>query len=361
MKKRKTTKTGKCGYTLMLVSMALSALFLTAGKHEHKGREEMPLQAGKEAIEIGLGNLERREQPEDTRPDTGGGQKTAGIATTDGVIIYEHDLLYSMQSYYKDEEVPYVDEETFGLIWEAYKGMDYTVECKKGDPEVYEEYKQKFWQMLQNEIPFLNPKTGEETYLKDWRDPNGNRMMAYREKSKYLFFDVNGDGLPELCYDDSTLVYAYDAGIAVFAYDADTDQVTLWTWTKEIAGTRTGYNYDNTDSNDEIREFFRFDEDGDIEAEILLWKESAGMSRYNDINMVMLPYHADSEKRPEVTEKMKQQGIYEESSGQWLFRITDDQYEMLAEPLGDLIGLALHRQWESEYTYEGLFGEYMTE
>ena len=98
--------------------------------------------------------------------------------------------------------------------------MDYTVECKKGDPKVYEEYKQKFWQLFQNEIPFLNPKTGEEIYLKCWRDLNGNHMMAHYEQSSYLFFDVNGDGLPELCYDDST---------AVFAYDANTDQVTLWT------------------------------------------------------------------------------------------------------------------------------------
>lgn len=116
MKKRKTMKTGKCGYTLMLVSLALSALFLTAGKHEHKGREEMPLQAGKEAVEIGLGNLERQEQPENPEPAAGDGQKTAGITITDVVIIYEHDLLNSMRSYYKDEEVLFVDAETFGLI-----------------------------------------------------------------------------------------------------------------------------------------------------------------------------------------------------------------------------------------------------
>lgn len=352
MRRRKITKTGKRGYTLILVSLALSSLFLTAGRQERKGWEEMPLQAGKETVEIGLGNLERQEQPENSEPTVGNGQKTAGITITDGVIIYEHDLLNSMRSYYKDGEVLFVDEETFGLIWEAYREMDYTVECKKGDPEVYEEYKRKFWQLLQNEIPFLNPKTGEETYLKDWKDSNGNHMMAYREQDSYLFFDVNGDGLPELCRERDT---------AVFAYDANKDQVTLWTWTKEIAGTRTGYDYAYPDSNDEICEFFRFDEDGDIEAEILLWKENAGMSRYNDINMVMLPYHADSEKKPEVTEKMKQQGIYEESSGQWFFRVTDEQYEMLAQPLRNLIGLALQRQWESKYTYEGLFGEYMTE
>lgn len=350
MKKRKTTKTGKCRYTLMLVFLTLSALFLTAGKHERKGWEEMPLQAGKEVVKIGLDHLGRRERPENTEHGTEDGQKATEI--TDEVIIYDifdHNLPDCMWMHYEDEEVPFVDEETFELIWKAYKEMDYTVECEKGDSEVYEKYKQKFWQLLQNEIPFLNSETGEEIYLKDWKYLDGRTKLQSIEQYTYLFFDMNGDNLPELCVDMKT---------AVFAYDADADQVTLWTWTREIGGTRAGYYY--PDFYDEICEFFRFDEKGNIESEVLFWAEYADLYHY-DINMVMFPYYADSEKRPEVTEKMKQQGIYEESSGQWFFRITDEQYEMLAEPFRNLRRMANRRLWESRYTYEGLFGEYMTE
>ena len=77
--------------------------------------------------------------------------------------------------------------------------------------------------------------------------------------------------------------------------------------------------------------------------------------------MMMFPNYADREKRWEITDEMKQQGVLEESSGQWFFKITDEQFEELARPYMEALELARERRREEMYTYEELFGEYETE
>ena len=88
--------------------------------------------------------------------------------------VEDHTLLGHMWMYYEAEEIPFVDEETFELIKEAYEEVDYSAEFEKGNPEVYEEYKQKFWYLFQNKAPFLDRKTGKELYIKDWFELGGN-------------------------------------------------------------------------------------------------------------------------------------------------------------------------------------------
>lgn len=63
----------------------------------------------------------------------------------------------------------------------------------------------------------------------------------------------------------------------------------------------------------------------------------------------------------EETVKMKNQVVFEESSGQWFFKITDEQFEELAKPYMEARQLARERCREERYTYDELFGEYETE
>ena len=58
---------------------------------------------------------------------------------------------------------------------------------------------------------------------------------------------------------------------------------------------------------------------------------------------------------------MKRQGVLEESSGQWFFRITDEQFKELERPYREAREQARDRMREEGYTYEELFGEYETE
>ena len=270
-------------------------------------------------------------------------------------ILYEHTLSGKMWFYYSTEEIPYVDEETFELIRQAYDEVDYSAEFAKGNSEVYEEYKQKFRSLIQNEVPFLDKETGKELYIKDWMELHGLIVLQDFKAPytyRYYFFDMNGDGAPELCVEDVV-------GL-VFAYDPDTDQCILWTWLngKDIVGTRTAVW--NPEYDTDIYEFFRLDLYGNVELDTLFWAEYEDLY-HDDINMVMFPNYADREKRWEITDEMKKQGVFEESSGQWFFRITVEQFEELAKPYMEARQLARERSREESYTYDELFGEYETE
>lgn len=270
-------------------------------------------------------------------------------------ILYEHTLSGKMWFYYSTEEISYVDEETFELIRQAYDEVDYSAEFAKGNSEVYEEYKQKFRSLIQNEVPFLDKETGKELYIKDWMELHGLIVLQDFKAPytyRYYFFDMNGDGAPELCVEDVV-------GL-VFAYDPDTDQCILWTWLngKDIVGTRTAVW--NPEYDTDIYEFFRLDLYGNVELDTLFWAEYEDLY-HDDINMVMFPNYADREKRWEITDEMKKQGVFEESSGQWFFRITVEQFEELAKPYMEARQLARERSREESYTYYELFGEYETE
>ena len=336
-------KRKKYGYALLILCLIVFTILLSV-KHEQKrlsermalqeeeSSEEMALQAEEEKAEIESDAMIEQEEAVSEKEE----------------ILYDHTLLGHMWMYYEAEEVPFVDDETFALIREAYEEVEYSAEFEKGNPEVYEEYKQKFWSLIKNKVPFLDRETGEEVYIKDWYDSKGWYVLEDFKSSHYSYyiFDMNGDGLPELCVDG-----------CVYAYDPDMDQCILWTWLngKEIVGTRKAVW--NPDYAIDIYEFFQLDQEGDFELNTLLWAEYADLCRY-DINMVMFPNYADSEKRWEITEEMKQQGVFEESSKQWFFRITDEQFEELAKPYKEALEQARKGRWEERYTYEELFGEY---
>lgn len=338
-------KIKKYGYAVLMICLIICTILLSV-KHEQKRlSERMALQEEKASDKVEV------PAEEETVPS----ESEATIEQEESEskkekILYHHTMPGDMWMYYEAEEIPFVDDEIFALIREAYGEVEYTAEFETGNPKVYEEYKQKFWRLIKNKIPFLDRETGEEVYIKDWYDSKGWYVLEDFKSSynSYYFFDMNGDGLPELCVDD-----------CVFAYDPDTDQCILWTWLngKEIVGTQKAVW--NPDYAIDIYEFFQLDQEGDFELNTLLWAEYADLCRY-DINMVMFPNYADSEKRWKITEEMKQQGVFEESSGQWFFRITDEQFEVLAKPYKEALEQARKGRWEESYTYEELFGEYDT-
>ena len=334
----------KYGFVLLMICLSVCTILLSVKNEQKRLSERMALQEEEPSDEMAV-------QAEETVTN----RSEAMIEQEEAVsekeeILYDHTLSSHMWMYYEAEEVPFVDDETFALIREAYEEVEYSAEFEKGNPEVYEEYKQKFWGLIKNEVPFLDRETGEEVYIKDWYDSKGWYVLEDFKSShySYYFFDMNGDGLPELCVD-----------YCVYAYDSDKDQCILWTQLhgNRIVGTRKVMwkpDYDR-----DIYEFFQLDSDGNLELDALFWAQHAELHHY-DSNMVMFPNYADSEKRWEITEEMKQQGVFEESSGQWFFRITDEQFEELAKPYKEELEQAGDRMQEERYTYQELFGEYDT-
>lgn len=316
-------KIKKYGYALIIVSLIAFTVFLSV-KHEQKKVSE------EETVKT---------EPDATEEKTT--QKRTKRAKRK--IRYDHFLYREMISEdYSVEEIPFVDEETFALIREAYAEVDFSAEFEKGDPAVYEECKLAFRCMIRNETPFLDRETGEDIYIKDWID--------LEHVSGYYFFDINGDEVPELYID---YIGAKDY---VFSYDSEKDQCILWQQLAylTIIGTRKAVVHDE-DFGGITFDFVQLDSDGNVELNVMFFSQPADLY-HNDpvINMVMFPNYADREKEWELTEEMKQQGVFEASSGQWFFRITDEQFEELKKPY--IEGIDWERQRAERYTYEELFG-----
>lgn len=355
-KERKYMNLRKYGCAFMIITLVVFVFFLSMKRSERKeSLEEMILQDGERIeniVESAIKEYESAQEGEATA-DIGLNaieeQEESGSEKEVIADVEDHTLLGNMWMYYEAEEIPFVDEETFAMIREAYGEVEYTAEFETGNPEVYEDYKQKFWRLLQSEVPFLNRKTGKEMYMKDWLEQREHDLERF---TTYDFFDINGDGFPELCMDDGYAV--------VFAYDSDMDQYIVWAIPngKCIVGPRKFMWH--PDYYTTICEFSQLDSDGDLELETLFWAEHEDFYQ-EDINMVMFPNYADKKKRWEITEEMKQQGVYEESSGQWFFKITDEQFEELEKTYMEAYNLGMHRRGEVLYSYGELFGEYETE
>lgn len=266
------------------------------------------------------------------------------------VPLKTHHIFLNDVWAFVEQDIPYVDERTFEIIKSAYSEVDFTAEFEQGNRESYEDYLKKFWHLLQNDIPFWDRELNRNVFIKDWEEVYGQYATFDLRKSLYYFFDMNGDGFPELCIDPQEPV-------VIFEYDAEKDQCILWAWLggKDIIGTGKVMLHPEYESI--ICDFFQLNEYGDFELETLFWAEFFfGMGE--DINMVMFPNYLAQEKKWILTEDIKQQGILEESSGQWFFRITDEQFEELQKPYMEAYNLALERQRKEAYTYEELFGKF---
>ncbi|MCM1424457.1 MAG: hypothetical protein NC415_11695 [bacterium] len=349
--RRENMKSRKYGYALLMICLIVLTVLLSVKSEQKKLSEETALQ--EQAEELSEEAALQEEEPSEELTENIESEATSRQEESESEkeeILYEHTLEGHMWFYYEEEEVPFVDEETFALILEAYDEVEYSAEFETGNEEVYEAFKQKFWRLMNNEVPFLDRETGKEVYIRDYYEAHGWYIVRdFKSYYSYYYFDMNRDGLPELCVDG-----------CVFTYDPDMDQCSLWTWLngKQIVGTRKAIW--NPEYNIDIYEFFQLDSEGRFELDTLFWAEYAGLPGGGsyDINMVMFPNYADREKRWEITEEMKRQGVFEESSGQWFFRITDEQFEELEKPYRAALEQAGDRMREVRYTYEELFGEY---
>ena len=268
-------KIRKCGYILLIMLMILFIFFVFDNKSSRKEKaKEIVLQAGEEKA--------------NAEPDT----------TENMELIKSRYMFLNNIWIYVDEEIPFVDEEIFDIIQTAYKGVDYYAEFEKGNLKVYEEYKRKFWYMLQNEFPFQD-SGGEEKYISEWISQKGEVATADIKDCIYYLFDMNGDDLPELCINDCVET-------TVFAYNPDTNQYILWTRLGEMDMVGTKKVMWNPEFVDIICGFFQLDSNGNVELETLFWAEFFnGYGGRDDINMVMFPNYSDEEKGWDITDEMK--------------------------------------------------------
>lgn len=254
-------------------------------------------------------------------------------------------------------DLPYADDETFAIIKEAYEEVEFAGVFEKGDTSVYDDYKGVFMKLLKNEMTFYDSETGEECCLKDFEglliyDKNTERHTKYDvSQYKYIFFDIDEDGSPELGIRNSDNHNA----IYIFRYDVETEKCCLWYTmyngyyalfgSRKMAWVWDGGKYIT---------FYQLNANGEVECETFgtsNWKNDE-VSKHT----VMLPQYEDKEKEVPVTDEMKAHGIFERSTGRWFFRVTEAQYDELMEPYWEAYDLAEQEIEKVTYTYEELFG-----
>lgn len=276
---------------------------------------------------------DEREQQKDTR-------ETIEVQeeTENQYLVYDnwHSIVDQ-----EEWDMPYTDQKTFETIQSAYEEVEFFGEFEKGNLEVYDEYIELFVKLVRNEKPFWDKETGEEKYLKDYvwgGDYDAN-------VAEYYFFDVDGDSYPELGV-------VYNCQKYIFKYDSEEKKYILWyklsTW-GHLIGTRKVH-WRNLEK---YFSFYQLDENGEGKRITLFY--AAGSSEGN-IYVVMLPKYEEKEKKVEVTDEMKEQGMFVRSDSQWYFRVTGEQYEELTETYWEADFQAEEELEEVTYTYDELFG-----
>ncbi len=259
---------------------------------------------------------------------------------------------------YEYEEIPYADEDTFKTIMAAYEDIDYLGESIPASEEDYEEGLKNFARLIRNEIPFLDSETGEKMYVQESKDFG---QLHEHEWWRYFLWDINGDGTLEACMRTGNLLSGLEY---IFEYDSELDEYVMWKYGHQkgnsyVRGDYVGNGgsmwfpgYDSI-----IQEFIRMDPEGEpvFRSFFFAVREPSYHSKHSEyIYMAMIPWYAEREKEIIVTEDMKQQGIFEKKSGQWYFRITEEQFKELEEPYMNAFWTANKKLMEDWMTYEEL-------
>lgn len=315
----------------VLFSAVCSVLLKSNIGPEEKEAETADMQSKHGADFLEEGDLSYENQQVSSVPDGPQEAETAGVQYKDWT-----DFSY-------EKNLPYASQQTFKAVRGFYSEIDFFGEFQKGDTEVYGEYKEAFLKLLQNEMPFCNRETGENVYLKDFE--RFEEKYAPQEL-EYYFFDMNEDRFPELVIRNKWDAY-------IFQYNAEANEFVLWYsmesgWYSLIGSRKIMWS-----GSGKYLAFYLLDQEGGEECETFFFAN--WFNKEESLYVVMVPQYREA-GRIIVTEEMKAEGIYERSSGQWYFRVTEEQWDELADIYREAKETAREKIKDVTYTYEELFG-----
>ena len=252
------------------------------------------------------------------------------------------------------ENMDYVDDETYAFLQDIYETIDFYGEIKTCDLAEYGDYIKKFKELLNNEVTFYDPETGECVFVKDYVDMYGMFLALNADVDTYnphgflyYVFDMDGDGTPELCM--------YNFKTHIFKYEEETDSFTLWksiqTSYETIQGTRLlrwnwgglRYTLCELDENAELAKGVLF----------LIYPYSDNAISH----LVTVPKYFDESKQILITDKMKEQAYFCEENEVYMFNVTEEQFDKLTEDFFKAGEQSEEQLKEVCYSYDDLFNE----
>lgn len=215
-------------------------------------------------------------------------------------------------------DMVFASQESIEVLAEIYKEIGFEGEFQSGDKTVYNFYKQKFALLLEGKVKMYDFK-GDESLLYDRYTP----MRGYEDAGcVFYFFDMDEDGLPELCVEG---VF----GMYVCKYDADSNQYIEWWGTTNsgcfILGTRRMAETRNGDTE----RFFQLTKDGDTERIITFNISYQPEKKY----LASIPDFEERVSDGQIPDSMKQQILYDEYWHTYYLRVTKEQYKELISGL----------------------------
>lgn len=247
-----------------------------------------------------------------------------GISSYDDARNFPGDMVFASQ-------------EAIEILAGIYEEIGFEGEYQSGDKTVYNFYKQKFALLLEGKVKMYDFK-GDESLLYNRYTP----MRGYEESGcVFYFFDMDGDGTPELCVEGTRGTY-------VCKYDADSNQYMEWWGTTNSGCSILGTRRISDDRAGDTERLFLLDKDGYTEEKIKFNISYQPEIKY----LVSVP---DFEKRVsdgQIPNFMKRQILYDEFWHTYYLRVTREQYRELISGLHEAIKSAEKERVPLSYFFD---------
>ncbi len=305
-------------YTLLL--LLLAAAVMSCGNRGPSG--VTTAESDTETMDGGSISLtessDTAEETTPTSPETETQAETKGEYTAEGIPSY-------FKADYLPSDMAFASQESLEILTDIYHEIGYfeEYEYESGDKTVYDYYRKKFALLLEGKVKMYDSK-GNESLLYD-RYP---LMRGYEDNPGFelYFFDMDGDGLPELCVEGVW-------GIYICKYDADSDRYMEW-WGGTNSGGRilgTGkLSYTHHDSGDQDY-FGQLDENGNTVSTIAFERSYRPGKKY----LVSVPDFEERVKDGEIPDSMKRQILHVQHPYAYYLRVTEEQFRGLIKRLNE--------------------------
>lgn len=228
---------------------------------------------------------------------------------TETAAIYEKgDLESFFVNRYNGKDsldgMKYCSKETVEKLKNIYSNLSFFEGLKKGDLNVYDYYAEKYTRLLKSEVEYYDTGGNKHHDLSLTNYDVRTLKMGFADGYiPCLMFDMDGDGMPELCL-------AGPWGAYVFKYIPESDQYVIW-WEAGSANYQMlGSRKVRTLYLDGGYQFYQLNKSGKEE-----WGVSLGefnTENEKNICLVALPTYKNGFLKDDLIEEMREEGYYDD-------------------------------------------------
>ena len=154
---------------------------------------------------------ETGEETVSTSPETQAEKGAERPHAIEGIPSYENEGRFPT-------DMVFASQGSVRSLADIYEEIGSEGEFQPGDETVYGFYRQKFAALLAGKVKIYDPEGNESSLYGRYVITRGHQVRIQGGDGLY-FFDMDGDGLPELCVQGTSGTY-------VCKYDADLDRYT---------------------------------------------------------------------------------------------------------------------------------------